>query len=75
MGKKGKWFSGVKNPFKSSPKDSATVKENVALDNASKNREEEVKNEKVRRNRSSWFQISFKFLFWVFEFLAKFSLP
>lgn len=51
MGKKGKWFSGVKNPFKSSPKDSATVKENVALDNASKNREEEVKNEKSKQKK------------------------
>lgn len=48
MGKKGKWFSGVRNAFKSSPKDSAKVKENAAFDSVSQVKDEEAKNEKVQ---------------------------
>eukprot|EP00250_Pteridium_aquilinum_P007398 c17125_g1_i1 orf=366-1883(+) len=51
MGKKGTWFSGVKNPFRSSPKDSAKVKQNATVENASKDSEEQVKKEKSKRKK------------------------
>lgn len=51
MGRKGKWFSGVKNPFKSSPKDSPEVKENVAFSKASENREDQLKTAKSNQKK------------------------
>ncbi|KAI5072649.1 hypothetical protein GOP47_0012755 [Adiantum capillus-veneris] len=51
MGKKGKWFSGVKNAFRSSPKDSAKVKENVSDENTVLDSENQVKSEKSKRKK------------------------
>lgn len=51
MGKKGKWFSGVKNAFRSSPKDSAKVKENATDENSIKENEDQVKSEKSKQKK------------------------
>lgn len=51
MGKKGKWFSGVKNAFRSSPKGSAKVKENATDENTIKENEDEVKSEKSKHKK------------------------
>ncbi|MCO5595660.1 hypothetical protein L7F22_049705 [Adiantum nelumboides] len=51
MGKKGKWFSGVKNAFRSSPKDSAKVKENFTDENSILDGENQVKVEKSKKKK------------------------
>lgn len=49
MGKKGNWFSAVKNAFRSSSKESSKIKENVPVKSANKEEEEKKRSKEKRR--------------------------